>query len=118
MQYHARDRPKGAAHRKGVIVFGDDVHHHTWFILPRQIVRGRTGPKDDRRVRANGLLSFGTLSSGRKATEEGARAHSTQGRGLDILITLVEPAGEVVTRKELISRFWPDVTVEEANFRR
>jgi predicted ATPase/DNA-binding winged helix-turn-helix (wHTH) protein len=39
------------------------------------------------------------------------------GRALDILITLVERAGEVVTQKELISRVWPDVTVEEANLR-
>jgi predicted ATPase/DNA-binding winged helix-turn-helix (wHTH) protein len=39
------------------------------------------------------------------------------GRSLDVLITLVERAGEVVTRKELISRVWPDVTVEEANLR-
>jgi predicted ATPase/DNA-binding winged helix-turn-helix (wHTH) protein len=39
------------------------------------------------------------------------------GRSLDVLITLVERAGEVVTRKELISRVWPDVTVEEAYLR-
>ena len=38
-------------------------------------------------------------------------------RALDILITLVERAGEVVTHKELISRVWPDVIVEEANLR-
>jgi 4-carboxymuconolactone decarboxylase len=30
---------------------------------------------------------------------------------------LVERAGEVVTQRELISRVWPDVTVEEANLR-
>src|SRR5271156_1839152 len=39
------------------------------------------------------------------------------GRALDILIALVERPGEVVTRKELISTAWPDVTVEEANLR-
>jgi DNA-binding winged helix-turn-helix (wHTH) protein len=39
------------------------------------------------------------------------------GRALDILITLVEQAGEVVTRQQLISRVWPDVTVVEANLR-
>ena len=38
-------------------------------------------------------------------------------RALDILIALVERAGEVVTRKELILRVWPGVTVEEANLR-
>ena len=36
---------------------------------------------------------------------------------LDTLIALVERAGEVVTQRELISRVWPDVTVEEANLR-
>jgi predicted ATPase/DNA-binding winged helix-turn-helix (wHTH) protein len=39
------------------------------------------------------------------------------GRALDLLIALVERAGEVVTRRELISRVWPDVTVEESNLR-
>jgi predicted ATPase/DNA-binding winged helix-turn-helix (wHTH) protein len=38
-------------------------------------------------------------------------------RALDILIILVERAGEVVTRKELLSRVWPDAIVEEANLR-
>ena len=38
-------------------------------------------------------------------------------RALDILIALAERAGEVVTHKELISRVWPDVTVEEGNLR-
>jgi predicted ATPase/DNA-binding winged helix-turn-helix (wHTH) protein len=39
------------------------------------------------------------------------------GRALDVLIALVERAGEVVTRKELISSVWPDVTVEDASLR-
>lgn len=38
-------------------------------------------------------------------------------RALDILITLVERAGDVVSRGELISRVWPELTVEEANLR-
>ena len=39
------------------------------------------------------------------------------GRALDILIALVEQAGEVVSRQQLITRVWPDVTVVEANLR-
>jgi predicted ATPase/DNA-binding winged helix-turn-helix (wHTH) protein len=39
------------------------------------------------------------------------------GRALDILIALVERAGEVVTHRELISTVWPGVTVEDANLR-
>ncbi|WP_136623722.1 ATP-binding protein [Bradyrhizobium centrolobii] len=38
-------------------------------------------------------------------------------RALDILIALVERAGEVVSRRELVGRVWPDVVVEEANLR-
>ena len=39
------------------------------------------------------------------------------GRALDLLITLVGRAGEVVGQRELISCIWPDVTVEDANLR-
>jgi DNA-binding winged helix-turn-helix (wHTH) protein len=39
------------------------------------------------------------------------------GRALDILVALVERAGEVVTNKELISAVWPDVVVEKGNLR-
>ena len=39
------------------------------------------------------------------------------GRALDVLITLTERAGEVVSYRELISIAWPNVTVDEANLR-
>ncbi|MEH2567592.1 ATP-binding protein [Bradyrhizobium sp. AZCC 2289] len=39
------------------------------------------------------------------------------GRALDVLITLAERAGEVVSYRELISIAWPNVTVDEANLR-
>lgn len=39
------------------------------------------------------------------------------GCALDILIALIERAGEVVTRRELLDRVWPNVFVEEANLR-
>jgi predicted ATPase/DNA-binding winged helix-turn-helix (wHTH) protein len=38
-------------------------------------------------------------------------------RALDLLIVLVERAGEVVTKDELFARVWPDVTVDEGNLR-
>jgi DNA-binding winged helix-turn-helix (wHTH) protein len=38
-------------------------------------------------------------------------------RELDILIALVERAGEVVTKRELFARVWPDVVVEESSLR-
>ena len=38
-------------------------------------------------------------------------------RALDLLIALVERAGEVVSYNELVSSAWPNVTVDEANLR-
>src|SRR5438445_4527536 len=39
------------------------------------------------------------------------------GRAYDILIALLENAGEVVGKAELIARVWPDVTVAEGSLR-
>ncbi len=39
------------------------------------------------------------------------------GRAMDILMALVERAGEVVAKADLIKRVWPGVTVEEFNLR-
>src|ERR1700749_4790530 len=39
------------------------------------------------------------------------------GRAYDILIALLENAGEVVGKAELIARAWPDVFVEEGSLR-
>lgn len=38
-------------------------------------------------------------------------------RALDILIALVERAGEVIGKKGLVARVWPDVIVEESSLR-
>jgi predicted ATPase/DNA-binding winged helix-turn-helix (wHTH) protein len=38
-------------------------------------------------------------------------------RALDILIALLEQAGEVVSHRELVKRAWPDVIVEETSLR-
>jgi DNA-binding winged helix-turn-helix (wHTH) protein len=38
-------------------------------------------------------------------------------RALDLLIALVEQAGEVVSHRELVKRVWPDVIVEESSLR-
>lgn len=39
------------------------------------------------------------------------------GRALDILISLVERAGELVTKRELIAEVWPNLVVEESNLK-
>lgn len=38
-------------------------------------------------------------------------------RALDILIALVERAGSIVPKQELMARVWPDMTVEESSLR-
>jgi predicted ATPase/DNA-binding winged helix-turn-helix (wHTH) protein len=74
---------------------------------------------DSDNIRTNDVASFGPfrLFAAERLVEKADEPLQLGGRALDILITLVERAGEVVTRKELISRVWPDVTVEEANLR-
>ncbi len=39
------------------------------------------------------------------------------GRAIEILIALVERAGEIVTKQELVRRVWPGMVVPEANLR-
>ena len=67
----------------------------------------------------HGVVSFGPfrLFAVERQLKKGDEALQLGGRALDTLIALVERAGEVVTQGELISRVWPDVTVEEVNLR-
>jgi len=75
---------------------------------------------DDRdSIQPRSGASFGPfrLFAAERLLQKGDEPIPLGGRALDILIALVERAGEVVTRRELIARVWPDVTVEEANLR-
>jgi predicted ATPase len=65
------------------------------------------------------VISFGPfrLYAAERLLKNGDETLSLRGRALDILIALVERAGEIISRRELIARAWPDVTVEEANLR-
>ena len=67
----------------------------------------------------HGVVSFGPfrLFAAERQLKKGNEPIQLGGRALDTLIALVEQAGEVITQGELISRVWPDVTVEEANLR-
>src|ERR1700738_3813292 len=69
--------------------------------------------------RTHGVVSFGPfcLFAAERQLKKGDEPLQLGGRALDALIALVERAGEVVTRRELIARVWPNVTVEEANLR-
>ncbi len=50
----------------------------------------------------------------RKLLADGRRV-ALGSRALDVLTVLVENAGQVVSREELINRVWPDVAVEDNN---
>jgi predicted ATPase len=64
-------------------------------------------------------LSFGPfnlLVSERLLTKEGAPIELGS-RALDILIALLSAPNEVVSKKELMERVWPDLSVEEGSLR-
>ncbi len=48
---------------------------------------------------------------------EGEKRVRIGGRALDVLTALVERSGEVVEKRDLISRAWPGVTVDDANLK-
>ena len=74
---------------------------------------------NDRRSLSQDVLSFGPfdLFGPERLLKKADEPVPLGGRALDILIALVERAGEVVTHSELIERVWPDVNVEETNLR-
>src|SRR5215212_8772324 len=64
-------------------------------------------------------LTFGPfklLLSERLLTKEGVPV-ALGARALDLLIALISTPNEVVNKKDLMSRVWPDVTVEEGSLR-
>src|ERR1700720_1295030 len=66
-----------------------------------------------------GAVSFGPFRlfpAERLLEKDGVPVH-LGGRALDILIFLVERAGVVVSKKDLVDRVWADVTVDEGRLR-
>ncbi len=85
--------------------------------------RAQTAPKQNPMVTAAGEtkdgLSFGPfklIASERLLTRDGVPVE-LGGRALDILLVLISTPNEVVSKKELMSRVWPDVSVEEGSLR-
>src|SRR5580698_5153314 len=74
---------------------------------------------DRRNSQPGDVLSFGPFSlfPAERLLKQADKPIALGGRALDILIALVERAGEVVTYKELTSAVWPDVVVEKGNLR-
>src|SRR5215470_10698507 len=67
----------------------------------------------------NGRLSFGpfNLIASERLLTRGGVPVALGARALDILIALISAPNEVVSKKDLLSRVWPDVTVEEGSLR-
>src|SRR5689334_25410763 len=68
---------------------------------------------------AGPVLAFGPfrLRPARQLLLEGERQGVLGSRALGILVVLIERAGEVVGKEELVARVWPDTFVEESNLR-
>jgi predicted ATPase/DNA-binding winged helix-turn-helix (wHTH) protein len=69
--------------------------------------------------RTEGGLSFGPfklLVNERLLTKEGVPVE-LGARALDILVVLTTTPNEIVSKKDLLSRVWPDVVVEEGSLR-
>src|ERR1700751_294844 len=64
-------------------------------------------------------ISFGPflLLTEQRILLEGDRPVRLGSRAFDILVFLIERAGEVVGKEELIARVWPRIFVEEANLK-
>ncbi|MDP9995252.1 putative ATPase/DNA-binding winged helix-turn-helix (wHTH) protein/tetratricopeptide (TPR) repeat protein [Variovorax boronicumulans] len=84
---------------------------------PEQVCPG-AGRKDTANQNS-AVIQFGPFvldQAGRILEREGS-AVRLAGRAMDLLIALVESAGSVVGKRELIARVWPDTIVEEGSLR-
>lgn len=87
-------------------------------------IMSRTAPSPESLRESGGqpakdVVSFGPfrLSPSARLLEKDRQPVQIGGRALDILITLVERAGEVVSKADLFARVWADVVVDEGSLR-
>jgi predicted ATPase/DNA-binding winged helix-turn-helix (wHTH) protein len=75
--------------------------------------------KDDVRKVHNAVFAFGRfrLNPAERLLLEDGKPLPLGGRALEILVTLVEFAGETVPKEQLIRRVWPDTVVDEGALR-
>jgi predicted ATPase/DNA-binding winged helix-turn-helix (wHTH) protein len=64
-------------------------------------------------------LAFGPfrLFPARGVLLEGEKPCRIGSRAMDILLALIERAGETVTKQDLLARVWPDTIIDDANLR-
>jgi TolB-like protein/DNA-binding winged helix-turn-helix (wHTH) protein len=74
----------------------------------------------DTPVQDANLLAFGafTLDPRQRLLFRGSEVVALEPKVFETLLALVESAGQAVTKDELLSRVWPDVTVEEGSLTR
>src|SRR5229473_1125503 len=75
-------------------------------------------PDEERRQRKN-IISFGPfrLFATERLLEKDGVPLNLGSRALDLLIALVERATEVVSKRELMARVWPNLVVDEGSLR-
>ena len=68
---------------------------------------------------SRGSVAFGPfrLHADKRLLEKNGVPIALGSRALDLLIALVEHAGEVVSKQELMARVWPRITVDESSLR-
>src|SRR6202790_1089084 len=78
--------------------------------------RGREHPMSDQRGK---VLSFGPfeLSIGNRLLTNGAKVVPLGARAMDLLIVLVEQANQVVGKRTLIERVWPERGAKKVSLR-
>src|SRR3984893_6917087 len=74
---------------------------------------------DEETLNTADFVTFGTfrLCVAERLLEKSRSPLHLSARALDILIVLIEHAGELVSKKNLLARVWPDVSVDEGNLR-
>src|SRR5258706_7927102 len=73
-----------------------------------------TGPPAPRPSLLFGEFEF---TPGLRRLERGGAVVELSSRAMDILAALTERPGEVITKRELLARVWPDAVVVEAALR-
>jgi predicted ATPase/DNA-binding winged helix-turn-helix (wHTH) protein len=70
-------------------------------------------------ARLLGTIEFGPFRfhPGNRLLEKDGLAVTLGSRAMDVLIVLVERAGDVVSKQELTQRLWPNITVDESGLR-